>query len=283
MAHAVSFPSGAPSEHRNLAFWMQRTLKELANVRSEPTNDAIHDLRVALRRCRSIAAAMEEVDPHPDWKEMRSCARKLFRALGELRDVHVTAEWLDRLHPEEDALKRQMLLALKDGEHLARAKAQRRVAGFDQSRWKKLTRSLRSRVRRVPADGEAACCLALERFEEARELHRRALRTENAKPWHALRIGAKHFRYTVESLLPAAHEQWRDSLKRLQEILGNIHDLDVLAGRLKRMRGQQLEENLQDWQARIENARQENLRTYRQITLGTTSVWNTWLSGFPRD
>src|SRR5207237_7057268 len=100
-------------------------------------------------------------------KEMRSCARKLFRALGELRDAHVTAEWLDRLHPEEDELKRQMLLALKDGAHLERAKAQRRVASFDQSRWKELIQSLRSRVRRVPADGEAACCLALERFEEA--------------------------------------------------------------------------------------------------------------------
>src|SRR5436190_1074560 len=86
-----------------------------------------------------------------------------------------------------------------------------------------------------------------------------------------------------ESLLPAAHEEWSDSLKRLQEVLGNIHDLDVLAGRLKRMRGQQLEENLPDWQARIENARQENLHTYRQLTLGTTSIWNTWLSGFPRD
>ncbi len=78
MAHAVSFPSRTPSEHRDLAFWMKRTLEELAELRSNPTADTVHDIRVALRRCRSVAAAIQEIDPHPDWQEMRDCARKLF-------------------------------------------------------------------------------------------------------------------------------------------------------------------------------------------------------------
>src|SRR5262245_15213099 len=71
MAHAVSFSPRALAEHRSLAFWMKRSLEELAKLRSEPTNGTVHDLRVALRRCRSVAATMEEVDPHPDWEEMR--------------------------------------------------------------------------------------------------------------------------------------------------------------------------------------------------------------------
>jgi len=35
---------------------------------------------------------------------------------------------------------------------------------------KKLSRSLSARMRRVPADGDAAYCLALERLEEAKRV-----------------------------------------------------------------------------------------------------------------
>jgi len=53
---------------------MDRVIKELENVRSSPDADAVHDLRVAIRRCRSVAAVMEEVDPDPAWPP---CARSL--------------------------------------------------------------------------------------------------------------------------------------------------------------------------------------------------------------
>jgi CHAD domain-containing protein len=283
MAHAVSVPSGTPSEHRNLAHWMKRSLEELANLRSDLTSDTVHDLRVVLRRCRSVASVMQEIDPHPDWEEMRGCAKKLFRSLGKLRDAHIMAEWLNKLHPEEDALKRQLLESLETDEKSARDTVQRHATRFDEKRWKKLSRALRVRIRRAPADGPAAHCLALERLEEAKELHRRAMRTDSAKPWHALRIGAKHFRYTVESLLPTAHAEWSDTLKRVQDVLGNIHDLDVLSEMLAKANANQSGELFQDWELRIENERQLNVQTYRQLALGTTNIWTHWQSGFPRE
>jgi len=283
MAHAVSMLSSAPSEHRDLAHWMKRSLEELANLRSDLTNHAVHDLRVVLRRCRSVASVMQEIDPHPDWEEMRGCARKLFRSLGELRDAHIMAEWLNKLHPEEDARKRQLLESLETDEKSARDTVQRRAIRFDEKRWKKLSRSLRVRIRRVPPDGEAAHCLAFERLEEAKELHRRAMRTDSAKPWHALRIGIKYFRYTVESLLPTAHAEWSDTLKRVQDVLGNIHDLDLLSEMLSKAAANQSSEILQNWELRIENERQLNVQTYRQLALGSASIWTHWQSGFPRE
>ncbi len=77
--------AGSNSEHRGLSYWMERALKELAEVRTSPEPDAVHDLRVALRRCRSVAAVMEDVDPEGPWQEMRKLGRKLFRQLGELQ------------------------------------------------------------------------------------------------------------------------------------------------------------------------------------------------------
>ncbi len=271
MAHAFSLPPGAVSEHRGLTFWMNRTLEELSEFRSQPDADAVHDLRVALRRCRSIAAAIEEIDPHPEWQEMRRCARKLFRSLGDLRDTHVMTDWLNQLHPEADALKDRMLNWLASQETSAHEKAQHRAVRFAEGRWKELSRSLNSRMRRVPADGDAAHCLALERLEEAKELHRRAMRTESHRPWHALRIGIKRFRYSVECLLPNVHAELGESLKRVQDVLGNIHDLDVLAEILKKACKETIGAN-QDWETRIEAERPKNVQTYRQMALGTADL-----------
>ena len=68
--------TGSRPEHRGLSYWMERALKELDHVCTSPDADAVHDLRVALRRCRSVAAVMEEVDPDRSWAEMRKLGKK---------------------------------------------------------------------------------------------------------------------------------------------------------------------------------------------------------------
>ncbi len=138
---------------------------------------------------------------------------------------------------------------------------------------------MRPRLKLIPVDGPAAQCLALERLEEAAELHRRALRTEKPKPWHELRIGVKHFRYTVENLLPKQHASWSSDLKRVQDLLGDVHDLDVLLETIRRVASES--PALEHWKETIARERTERIETYRQLTLGTTSLWNQWRLGLP--
>jgi CHAD domain-containing protein len=281
MATVTLLPSGSHAEHRGLSFWMDRVIKELENVRSSPDTDAVHDLRVAIRRCRSVAAVMEEVDPDPAWPAMRKVARKLFRGLGALRDAQVMDEWVKKLAPENDPVRTHLQAAFDWNEPKLRENALRVAEKFDQRSWKCLERTLCQRSRLVPIGSLAAECLALERFESARELHAKALRTEKSKPWHALRIGLKRFRYTVESLLPEHHAAWSDNLKRVQDMLGEIHDLDVLAEIVKKSDFHKTEDSLKLWQQIIERERHERIETYRQLTLGKTSLWNIWRSGLP--
>lgn len=282
MAFAVAIPTRAPTEHRDLAYWMKRTLEELAELRSDASADAVHDFRVALRRCRSVAAAVAEIDPHPDWQEMRGCARKVFRSMGELRDAQIAYEWLDKLVPEPEPLKLLVLDSVKRAEGTALAKALHFAGRFDGERWAELAKILCSRLRKIPADGGAARCLALERLEEAHELHRRALRTESAAPWHELRIGLKRFRYTLELLVPSLHAKWIPSLKRVQDLLGDVHDLDMLvelAAESSGANGPGLEAILRQ---RVDAIRQEKLQAYRQQALGSTGIWQNWLACFPK-
>jgi CHAD domain-containing protein len=281
MATVTTLSSGSRPEHRGLSFWMDRVIKEMENFRSSPDADAVHDLRVAIRRCRSVGAAMEEVDPDPAWPAMRKVARKLFRGLGALRDAQVMGEWVRKLAPETDPVRTHMQNAFESNEPSLRENALRVADKFDQKSWKRLERALRQRSRLVPVGSLAAECLGLERFETARDLHAKALRTEKPKPWHAMRIGLKRFRYTVESLLPEHYAAWSDNLKRLQDMLGEVHDLDVLAELVRKSDFLETEDSLKLWQEIIGRERNERIETYRQLTLGKTSLWNLWRSGLP--
>ncbi len=278
---AVTSTVGARPEHRGLSHWMNRVLEELGDLRSSPDPDTVHDLRVSIRRCRSLAAVMAEVDPDTAWQEMRKVARKLFRGLGALRDAQVLEEWIKKLGSENDPLGAQLLASLESDEKRRTEDALRVAAKFDEKEWNSLGQTLRKRVRLIPVGGLAAECLVLERFEEAKELHSRALRTEKSKPWHGLRIGIKRFRYTLESLLPEQYATWSENLKRLQDLLGEIHDLDVLSETLIETKVSAPSESQQQWQEKITRERQERIETYRQLTLGKTSLWHEWRHNLP--
>jgi len=104
---------------------------------------------------------------------------------------------------------------------------------------------------------------------------------KKAKPWHALRIGLKKFRYTVEGFLPQHYEAWGDDLKRVQDLLGEVHDLDVLLSCIKESDSVETEESRKFWRETIARERHIRVETYRHLSLGKTSLWNQWRSNLP--
>jgi CHAD domain-containing protein len=291
MATVSTLAGARPSKdgRRALSYSMERVLEELEKLReSHPQDDSpeheeiVHDLRVSIRRCRSVAAVMEEVDPDPAWRDMRRAAKKLFHGLGALRDMQVMKAWIQKLAPEGDAVAAQLLEVHVAGEGELRGKAQRAARKFDTKNWRNLERTLRRRARFVPHGSPVAECLALERLENAKEWHARALRTEKTKPWHTLRKAMKVFRYTVENMLPEHHVRWREDLKRVQDLLGDVHDLDVLAAEVESATiAPDAEESRSKWLDTLASERAERIATYRQLMTGTTSLWNGWRYGLP--
>ena len=277
---SLPIPTKPRIEHRDLNTSMEKVREELDRVRSSLDPDHVHDLRVAIRRCRSIALVFEEVDFDPAWPEMRKTAKKLFRALGASRDAQIMDDWIKEILPDNDAVRAQMHTVFEYIAPKLRDEVLRVAGKFDEKSWKRLERRLRQRLRVIPVGGLAAECLAWERFEDIKELHAAAMRSSKPKAWHALRIGLKRLRYTVESLLPIHHSAWSENLKRLQDVLGDIHDLDVLKERLKAQAGIAADARISG-KLVVEKERSKRVQTYRHLTLGKASIWNKWKHGLP--
>jgi CHAD domain-containing protein len=263
-----------------LSYWAARTLEECDKASEGFAADPVHDLRVAIRRCRSMADGFLSVDPDPAWKQMKRLAKPLFSSLGDLRDTQVMMEWLAKLGAPDDPVTQSLTTELASKEAEQKAAAQDSLAKFDRNEWLSLNDHLAGRTDTIPLDGTVFQAVALERWMDAREFHRHALKNRSGTAYHQLRIGIKRFRYTVENFLPERHKKWSKDLRDLQDALGEVHDFDVLRAMLKTHRTIAPEGRTR-WLAKINDERKTRLDLYRSKMVGRHSLWEVWRSELP--
>ena len=264
-----------------LGYWMNEVLLQCEKVADGFASDPVHDLRTALRRCRSMADGIMVFDPAPAWKKMKKSGRELFRSLGALRDTHVLQEWIEKLAPENDVAAKTFAGFLGVREQQDKQAAALALEQFNRKQWNVWAGELPNRAARISLDSPVFAHLALERWHEAHALHRRALRNRTNVAFHDLRIGIKRFRYTVENFLPGLHEAWGRDLKELQDALGDVHDMDVLWHTAVSLRIFPDPAAREQWRDRIERERDEHLQEYRRKMVGSGCLWPGWRAALP--
>jgi CHAD domain-containing protein/HD superfamily phosphodiesterase len=314
---------------------MLQVLEECDHVSADFSADPVHDLRVSLRRCRSMADGLMAMDPDPNWKAMKKAGKRLFQRLGELRDIQIMMEWIEKLHldarrepdvrrekvppaneesTEKGSVERALLPAIPAAEQNSgkasdapvtadtansdpastllailshretEQKREARVAleEFDHKQWRQWSKTLPLRAAHIRPGSAVFKHLALERWTAARELHTRAMRNRSQVALHTLRIGIKRFRYIVENFLPVEHQAWSKDLKRMQDLLGEVHDLDVLWATALAHRIFPDQDSRKAWHERIVEERTKRVEEYREKTVGSNSLWNIWRTGLPQ-
>jgi CHAD domain-containing protein/HD superfamily phosphodiesterase len=302
------------SKTTGLRYWMLRVLEECDNASAGFSADPVHDLRVSLRRCRSLADGMMAMDPDPEWKAMKKAGKQLFQSLGALRDVQVMMDWIEKLEIENKNVARTLLSAapaavqistephsdsvpqagerdpaaqallhiLKSRETEQKHQARSALEEFDRKQWRQWSKSLPQRAARIRPGSAVFKHLALERWTMARDLHTRAMRNRSQVALHTLRIGIKRFRYIVENFLLVEHKAWSNDLKHMQDLLGDVHDLDVLWMTALSCRVFPDEASRKAWHARILEERTKRVNEYREKTSGPDSLWSKWRAGLPQ-
>ncbi len=304
---------------------MLRVLEECERVSADFAPDPVHDLRVSLRRCRSLADGLMALDPDPNWKAMKKSGKRLFQRLGDLRDVQVMMEWVEKLYPIEASVERAkvaqahveraipsagsgqalpvspqalqnhqsipdsadpaaqaLLKILAAREREQKLEAQAALEEFDRKQWRLWSKSLPARAARFRPGSPLFKHLALERWTAARVLHNRALRNRSQVALHSLRIGLKRFRYIVENFLPAEHKAWSYDLKEVQDLLGEVHDLDVLWATAISCHVFPDEDSRRRWRQRILAERTKRIDRYHAKMIGPASLWQVWRAALPQ-
>jgi CHAD domain-containing protein len=218
---------------------------QLAGVRTADDIEAVHQMRVATRRLRAAFTLFAECLPNKRGDEWQREIKRITRALGAARDTDVQFDWLRKFlaraadpawHP---GINRAMLrlyqqrqrLQLKVVEALDRLEAGHTLDD--------LSTLLRDQV--VQARLSNVDPYATEVYHRAADAIRFQLeqflaydvcvyQPEHSTELHAMRIAAKHLRYTLEIFA----ELYKDTLKQplkvvkeMQELLGDLHDSDV--------------------------------------------------------
>src|SRR5580700_11598082 len=114
MAQTIPLPIPVLPKNDALEKWMERVLKRGQKVRKTWDATDVHDLRVALRKCRTMADALTDANPSPGWNKLKRSSKKVFHTLGELRDIQVEQEWVKKLLPNTTEARTQLLKRLRD-------------------------------------------------------------------------------------------------------------------------------------------------------------------------
>jgi CHAD domain-containing protein len=271
-----------PTTEAKFERWMCDVLEQHAAAGRGLRPEVVHDLRVALRRCLSMAGSFLELDPDPAWATLHKSGKRLFKRLGRLRDTQVMIEWVKKLEPRPDAAAQALLNHLRDEEQQHEHRALRALHRFDRKDWKELSVVLPPRTVRLPVDGLAAEYLAVVQWEEAYARHRRAMRVRSRAAFHRVRIGIKRFRYTIECFLPSRSE-WVEEVKNAQDALGEMHDFVVLEQTAFALPSFADPEIKRSWKERLDRLCDARINAYRAQMSGRESPWQTWRKSLPRD
>jgi CHAD domain-containing protein len=266
------------AEH--IAGLVQKRLTRLAQTKNfEVAKDAVealHDLRVASRRLRAFVDVFEPLLNQDIARRAKRPLRKVTRAVRTLRDWDVQAgllgERLARATTEIGKITLEDLLASVAAQRKQEAKlAHRRLRAvdFDDVHFS-VCAALGATVTRLPAPGSASRQLLwelLEPFVRATSAnHPPDDGLEHPEWMHDFRIRLKKLRYALELFEPtlgAAFEPLYAPVEALQELLGQHHDLVVLAELVERHR-RALEQQGRGTLARNLVSLQEQLTEERQ-------------------
>ncbi len=200
---------------------------------------SLHHARVATRRLR---AALPLVASGPKAGKLARSVRRLTQALGPVRELDVELLILDELEKSGDvprAAVQRLRTSIAEERRRLYSEVRDRIDDFDLEKVRKRALAVARKCARRPRDRKG---LAVARERAARRAQRLTAAIENAAGLylpdrlHEVRIAVKKLRYTLELIQgpgtsrPSARIR---TLKNAQDLLGRMHDLEVLIARTR--------------------------------------------------
>jgi CHAD domain-containing protein len=206
----------------------------LAAIRSQelPVERVVHEVR---RRCKAVRGLIRLVRPSfPAFENENAAFREIGGALAAARDGKVLVDTLDGLiGDEEDALDPCLLHLLRKRLDPPPEKGRPLRQILRQCEEELVAARVRAATWTLRADGWSALGDGFEKtLRAAHHAMKRAVRSGQVEASHAWRKQVKYHWYHVRVLrgiAAGAAEERSKAMEKLGELLGERHDLDLLA------------------------------------------------------
>jgi CHAD domain-containing protein len=228
----------------SVALLRQRLVSLLRAMPAAQAGDetSVHQARVASRRLREALPVLGTRADAGALDRAGKRVRRITRALGPVRELDVTLLLLAELEGKQAVPARAIARVRKD---VIEERQKRRRAMLEEIKPSRLEK-LRKRLVEVAApdthanaSGDAMAEAAAQAGYRARRLKAAIDRAGGiyvADRLHRVRIEAKKLRYALEIQRELTHSRSTSRLSRLkhqQDLLGRIHDLEVLIDRTR--------------------------------------------------
>ncbi len=231
------------------AQYIRRQAKQLAQqldgLRAAEDIEFVHRARVATRRLRAALRMFDGCYSLKQIKRWQKAIRRVTSALGDARDRDVQNELLcgtlSTLDTKEcfPGVARVLVQLERDRERLQRkvVKAVNRLEADGVLRaMRRAAKKRLSKSESTPQDVQTPEAVArtgrhvLRQLNELLEHQDSLANPDDRERHHAMRIAAKRLRYTLEisrPVYPGRLDAAVEAIKRVQTLLGDIHDCDV--------------------------------------------------------
>lgn len=228
-----------PSVSRALVVQMDRAVGALEES-GTPPGLVIHTTRKAIKRSRALLRLLRDLLGPDAFRKDNVALRDVGRQLAELRDAAVVVDTLDLHRTDlETAVGAESLIGIRfcvvaalesQGDATALRSEAAGALGAARARFKRLTVD--------SADGEfVAFAAGLRRvYRNGRKAMRGAAVSGRVREFHEWRKRVKYLRYQLEHLGLVEPEIIAGAIAQLRhvdELLGNAHDLWLLAGSIE--------------------------------------------------
>ena len=197
----------------------------------------VHQARVASRRLREALPVLTEGLHHTKAGKANRKIRRLTQALGTVRELDVTLHLIDELTERSDiprvALAEVRALVMEEREQ-RRSVMLHRLDAVDAAKLARRLETVRQSLMKPAATHAWRAALAGRIARRARRLERAidaAGQIYEPEGLHQVRISAKKLRYALEIADESGAAPGAEALriiKRVQDTLGRLHDLQVL-------------------------------------------------------
>jgi CHAD domain-containing protein len=229
---------------------------QISEAIGQHDSTAIHQSRVATRRLSAALNVLQPILSKPRRHEFNAMLRKLRRQLGPMRDLDVMIDLVGAASSRAGKIGRKDPALKWVSHHLNQqrekhqAKAKKKVDAEKVKTkldvWLPVRAEMLTANRAIDSLLAESLHLQLDAFIDHADgiSGRRAVQsTKEMRDPHELRIAGKSLRYSLEMAIANGHRLPADvtrSFKKMQDALGQWHDLIVLAERLLSLSVEQL-------------------------------------------